>query len=413
MFVSMNPYYNQMKKILFPVASILILAGIVFFIAGCKTETNKTEYLRKVLNSLEEVRSASYISKMSSTPPGDTTKFKTTEWLKREYINPADTAIGSGYVWFYPEDLTKVYLYYDGDASAHFNYDNMSVTIDSFKTNRLPFRPVSSPLFNNARNIIKYALETKDSIRVSLEEYGDSARIIVYNPSKVVYFFGRPVVMPNPYLAEGDAFVRYDIWVNSKSKLPYRIMTRMPHTSNIETCRSLELNMINTENFIAANFIPDNFEIIVRGSKQPVKVDMTGKAAPDWSLKDSGNRTVGLKDMKSRVLLVEFTGIGCAPCHSALPFLKQLVKDFKDKDFGFVSIETWSRDIDALGKYQKENDLNYTFLKASEGLTKKYEVNGVPSFFIIDRNRIIRKVVVGYEKGTTDKELTNAIIELL
>jgi thiol-disulfide isomerase/thioredoxin len=402
-----------MKKKSFPVASILILAGILFLITGCKTETNKTEYLSKVLSNIEEVRSASYLSKMSGTAPGDTTKFKTTEWLKKEYVNPADTAIGSGYIWFYPDDTSKVYLYYDGAASAHFNYDNMSVTIDSFNTNKLPFRPVSSPFFNHAKNIIKYAIETKDSITLSLEEYGDSARIIVYNPSKVVYFFGRPVVTPNPYLAEGDAFVRYDIWVNTKSMLPYRIMTRMPHTSYIETCSSLELNMIKTEDLIAADFIPDNFEIMVRGSRQPVKVDLTGKAAPDWSLKDSGNRTVGLKDMKSSVLLVEFTGIGCAPCHSALPFLKQLVKDFKDKDFGFVSIETWSSDIDALGKYQKENDLNYTFLKASEGLTKKYEISGVPSFFILDRNRIIRKVVVGYEKGTTDKELTNKINELL
>lgn len=409
----MNPYYNQMKKKSFPFSTVLILAGILIFVSGCKTETNKTENLRKVLSNIEEVRSATYLLKLSSTPPGDTTKFKTTVWLKKEYVNPADTAIGSGHIWFYPDDTSKVYLYYDGAASVHFNYDNMSVTVDSFKTNKLPFRPVSSPFFNHAKNIIKYAIETKDSITVSLEEYGDSARIIVYNPSEVVYFFGRPVVMPNPYLADEDAFVRYDIWLNTKSKLPYRIMTRMPHTSYIETCSSLELNTIKPEDFIAADFIPDNFEIVVRGSKQPVRVDLTGKAAPDWSLKDSENRTIGLKDMKSRVLLVEFTGIGCAPCHSALPFLKQLVKEFKDKDFGFVSIETWSSDIDALGKYQKENDLNYTFLKASEGLTKKYEVNGVPSFFILDRNRIIRKVVVGYEKETTDKELTNAINELL
>jgi thiol-disulfide isomerase/thioredoxin len=171
--------------------------------------------------------------------------------------------------------------------------------------------------------------------------------------------------------------------------------------------------MMQTDSFVAADFIPDNFEIVVRGSKQPFRVDLTGKAAPDWSLKDSGNRTVGLKDMKSKVLLIEFTGIGCAPCHAAIPFLKQLVKDFKDKDFGFVSIETWSSGIDALGKYQKENALNYTFLKASDGLTKKYEVTGVPSFFILDRSRIIRKVVVGYEKGTTDKELRNSINELL
>ena len=396
-----------------PVSLILILTGVVILNSGCKTETDKRAYLNKVLQSLEEVRSASYISKMSGTAPGDTTKFSTSEWLKKEYVNTADTTIGSGFIWFYPNDTPKVYLYYDGAASAHFDHDNMRVTIDSFKTNKLPFRPVSTPFFSHAKNIIKYALETKDSIITSLEEYGDSARIIIINPDKVVYIFGKPIVMPNPYLAEEDAFVRYDIWISRKNNLPYRIMARMPHSTYIETSSRVELNTMQIENFIAKNFIPDNFEINVRGSRQVPRVDLTGKAAPDWNLRDSGNMMVGLKDLKSKVLLVEFTGIGCAPCHSAIPFLKQMADDFKGKDFGFVSIETWSSDIDALEKYQKENELNYTFLKASAGLTKKYEVSGVPSFFILDRDRIIRKIVVGYEKGTTDKEIIDAINDQL
>jgi thiol-disulfide isomerase/thioredoxin len=402
-----------MKMKSLPVYSFLILTGILLFNTGCKTETDKRDYLLKALNSLEEVRSASYLSKMSGSSPGDTTKFTTSEWLKKEYVNTADTTIGSGQIWFYHNDPLKVYLYYDGAASAHFNYDNRRVTVDSFKTSRLPFRPVSSPFFNHAGNIIKYALETKDSIITSLEEYGDSARIIIINPDKVVLFFGKPIVMPNSYLAEEDAFVRYDIWISSRNSLPYRIMTRTPHSTYIETISCIELNMMQAENFIARDLIPDGFEIMERGSRQPARVDLTGKAAPDWNLKDSGNMTVGLKDMKSKVLLVEFTGIGCGPCHAAIPFLKHLADDFKGKDFGIVSIETWSSDIDALGKYQKENELNYTFLKASEGLTKKYEVSVVPSFFILDRNRIIRKILVGYEKGTSDKEIINAINEQL
>jgi len=37
----------------------------------------------------------------------------------------------------------------------------------------------------------------------------------------------------------------------------------------------------------------------------------------------------------------------------------------------------------------------------------------VPAFSILDENRIIRKVILGYGEGTTDKEIRDAINELI
>ena len=72
--------------------------------------------------------------------------------------------------------------------------------------------------------------------------------------------------------------------------------------------------------------------------------ELTGKKALDWILTDSENNSVALKDFKSKVLMIEFTGIGCGPCHSAIPFLKQLVTDYKITDFELTGIEAWSQD---------------------------------------------------------------------
>ena len=402
-----------MKKSFLFLAFILVSLMSLILINGCKVAYDKKEYLRRVLDNLDQIKAATYLSTISFNPPGDTTELKTYYWYKKEYVNPADTTIGSSFAWFYPDDTSKMYLYYDGSASAHLDKDKKTITIDSFKTNILPFRPVSSPFFNRAKNIIEYALETKDSISTDLKEFGDSIRFILYIPHKVIYFFGKPFAMDNPYLSKENAFTRYVIWIHKSDNIPYKIINKTPNATDLETCINAELNKGRIEDFRPAEHFPPDYEVIIRGKQQTIKKDLTGQKAPDWILTDSNNKTIGLKDLKSKVLIVEFTGIGCAPCHAAIPFIKQLVKDYRDKDFIFVSIETWGSDTEGLKRYHKKTELNYTFLKAAEGITKSYQITGVPSFFILDKERIIRKIIRGYEGETTDKELRDAINELI
>lgn len=140
---------------------------------------------------------------------------------------------------------------------------------------------------------------------------------------------------------------------------------------------------------------------------------MVGKTAPDWTLKDINNQPISLRDLKSKILLIKFTGIGCGPCHASLPFTKRLVQDYSINDFEIISIETWSSDIDYIKSYVDKNKLNYKYLISTEEIRKSYQVNEVPAFFIIDENKIIRKVILGYGEGVTEKEIRDAIEELI
>jgi thiol-disulfide isomerase/thioredoxin len=402
-----------MKKKSPSVLYVLILAGTITLHNGCRVEKNQNDYLQKVLTNLEQIVSASYYSITSGTAPGDTTKMSTYTWYKKEYINTADTTIGSGFAWFYADDTSKMYLFYDGTATAYLNFDKKIISIDSFKTNTLPFRPVSAPFFNRAKSIIKYALDTKDSLSTEIKEFDDSIRFTVYIPHKNIHFFGKPITMESQYLSKEESFSRYEIWINRTNDLPYRIIHKNSYSTDAETCKNPELNRSKPKDFRAEDYFPPDFEIKVMGEQQPVKKELVGKAASDWILTDYNNLQVSFKDLKSKVLLVEFTGIGCAPCHSAIPFLKQLVSDNKDKDFELVSIETWGSDIEGLKRYHKNNGLNYRFLESTEEIKKKYQVQGVPVFYLIDKNRVIRKIIRGYSKGTTDNEIRDAINDLL
>ena len=400
-----------MKKRLHPVISILVLFMSVVLISGCKKEINKNDFLRKVLSNLEEIKSARYSSIHGGIPTGRKVDTIRSNQYTEEYFNPSDTLIGSSFSKIYHNRDSKYGFVYDGNAQIFMDWDPNTIRIDSFQNNQLPFRPMSTPFFNYTKSIIKYALETKDSITTEIEDFGDSIKFSIYIPNKVVEFFGRGYVMDNPYLASEDAFSSYDIWIHKSDYLPFRYKRTVPHETSWLINNKPEFNIGNIEDFAASNYFPPDYSIV--GQQIKTKKDMVGKTAPDWTLIDINNKSISLRDLKSKVLLIKFTGIGCGPCHASLPFTKRLVQDYSINDIEIISIETWSSDIDYIKSYVDKNKLNYKYLISTEEIRKSYQVNEVPAFFIIDENRIIRKVILGYGEGVTDKEIRDAIEELI
>jgi thiol-disulfide isomerase/thioredoxin len=394
--------------------TFIIFYGLSLLIfQGCKDNTGKNDVLRKVLANIDQIRSAEYFSTISGSAPEDTAKFNTYNWYKKEWFNPADRFIGSTFAWFPPMDTTKIYFYYDGLAQGYIDDDIKTIEIDSFKTNPLPFRPIGPPFFNYIKSIIKYALETNDSISTVIQNHGDSLlfSLTIYG-DKQVEFFGTPVFIKNPYNS-GEEISRYDIWINKSDYLPYKYRRRMSTNTSWEACKNVTFNNTGIEDFKPSKFFPSDFAIAVRGEKSPPVIDLSGKIAPDWTLKDLDGNIVALKGLKSKVLLIQFTGIGCGPCHASIPFLKQLVNDNKTKSFELVSIETWSKNTDGIKRYYTRNNLNYKYLISNAGISKDYQIRGVPAFYILDEKRVIRRIMYGYEKGTTDEEIRDIIAGLI
>ena len=155
--------------------------------------------------------------------------------------------------------------------------------------------------------------------------------------------------------------------------------------------------------------ILDNVLKLLDGHERIVAI----KKAPEWTLNDIKERPVSLSDLKSKVILVNITGIGCGACQASIPFLKELKRKYQEEDFELVAIESWSR-MHSLQNYAKRKELNYMFLDGDDKVIEDYRTGGAaPYFFILDKERIIRKVIRGYGMGKTDKEITEAIEELL
>ena len=394
---------------------ILTILSLVLLLNACKAALNEKDYLVMVSANLSEIKTGTYFLTTQVSAPGDTVKFTEpkTEYLKI-FVNPADTFLGSSFALFPGEDTTRMLWFYNGKVRGKCYWEEQYVKVDSFKNHPYPFRLVANyPFHIKINEILRYSLTTEDSINTEFNDYGDSVhfRLKIYN--KHIFFHTKPVVVKNDYIPE-DVISQFDIWFESSNDLPYRMRSNWHHMTNWESCSNVSLNFTETIDFVPSDYFPEYFEIVQfeRLQEKPEN-DLIGKTAPGWTLKDFENNVVGLADLPSKVLLIQFTGIGCGPCHASLPFLKKLVADYKTEDFEFVSIETWSKNIDGLKRYYQNNDLNYKFLISEEGISLAYGVNSVPSFFILDKNRVIREFINGYEKGVTDKMILKAIDELL
>jgi len=141
-----------------------ILAFIICFTSACTKDYTSKKYIQEVLSNLENIESASYNTIDESWVPGDTVATYVYLAKIEEYNNPADTTIGAKFVDFEGDDTTKVKFCYDGKMRAIFYNEHKGVVVDSFNVRKLPFRLVSPPFFNYTKNILDYAISTKDSV---------------------------------------------------------------------------------------------------------------------------------------------------------------------------------------------------------------------------------------------------------
>ena len=89
------------------------------------------------------------------------------------------------------------------------------------------------------------------------------------------------------------------------------------------------------------------------------------------------------------------------------------MSEYSQDNFDFVAIESWTKNTDVLKSYQRRNNFNYRFLMSTKDVTASYHIKSVPVFFILDKNRVIEKVINGYGEVSTDKEIRDAINDLI
>lgn len=122
-----------------------------------------------------------------------------------------------------------------------------------------------------------------------------------------------------------------------------------------------------------------------------------GKQAPDFVLTDLNDKPQRLSDFQGKVVFLNFWATWCKPCREEMPSMEVLHKNFEKDGLVILAVSidrvTTTKDIPP---FIKGMNLTFPVLIDSWGKTDKpYKRMGVPETFIIDRDGVIREIVIG------------------
>jgi len=104
----------------------------------------------------------------------------------------------------------------------------------------------------------------------------------------------------------------------------------------------------------------------------------------DFTLEDLSGKQWSLKDLRGKVVLVNFWATWCPPCRREMPTLDSIYKRFGDR--GLVVLGISDEDAKTLNSYLAEHSVAYPVLM-DEGrkVNELFRVDGIPRTYVYDR----------------------------
>jgi peroxiredoxin/outer membrane lipoprotein-sorting protein len=137
---------------------------------------------------------------------------------------------------------------------------------------------------------------------------------------------------------------------------------------------------------------------------------VTGTQAPDFSLKDLDGRSVDLRSLAGKTVVVDFWATWCPPCREEMPHLEQLHRQLREKGLVVLGLDI-GEDADTVREFALKNDYTFPLLLGAEpDVTARYHVDGYPTVFVIDR---AGKIAARFGGSAQEGDLRTAVEKAL
>jgi thiol-disulfide isomerase/thioredoxin len=169
------------------------------------------------------------------------------------------------------------------------------------------------------------------------------------------------------------------------------LLTRAKRRITISEIKTLLANIING--------LPGDFEYLAGYIHK--RAQFANKPAPNWQARDFSGSTHSFDDYRGKVMLLDFWYRNCPWCIRAMPMIKRLAEHFANRNFSVIGVNTDKERSDAIFVLEKMN-LPYINIEGRD-LIKHYAVTNYPTFFVIDKDGLVRRILIGYEPLLTEK----------
>jgi peroxiredoxin len=137
-----------------------------------------------------------------------------------------------------------------------------------------------------------------------------------------------------------------------------------------------------------------------------------GFSAPDFTLELLGGGQTTLSNLRGQVVLVNFWATWCPPCRAEMPAIEKVYRSFKPLGLEVLAVNLTDQDSEAaVAAFIQELGLTFPIPLDRDGsVSARYILRGLPSSFFVDRQGVIRSVVVG---GPMSEALIQSKVEEL
>ena len=142
----------------------------------------------------------------------------------------------------------------------------------------------------------------------------------------------------------------------------------------------------------------------------PVFSQQQGQPAPDFRLASPEGDLFNLSDYAGQVVLVNMWATWCPPCKAEMPAINSFYEAHREQGFTVLAVNS-QEDAGAVNAFIQTGGFSFPVLLDVEAeVMELYQVRGLPTSFIIDRNGAIRHVQTG---PITEKQLEQLVLPLL
>ena len=139
------------------------------------------------------------------------------------------------------------------------------------------------------------------------------------------------------------------------------------------------------------------FLMVFACKEKPEKYSLPklGTTAVDFNCQDLKGRIWSLDQVKGKVVLLRFWADWCPYCRFEMPIIDQYYRRLKEEGFLVLAVNVKQSAEVALA-FTAQLDLTFPVPLDPDGkMAKKYGVYAIPTNFLIDREGVIREILIG------------------
>jgi cytochrome c-type biogenesis protein len=124
------------------------------------------------------------------------------------------------------------------------------------------------------------------------------------------------------------------------------------------------------------------------------RAGQTFQAAPDVQFTKLDGSAFRLKDLRGRVVVLNFWATWCIPCRSEIPSLSAMQKDFEARGLSVIGVY-YDDTADLIQSFQKDIPQSYQIVLGGREVGALLPASPLPTTYIIDREGRIRDKMIG------------------